>query len=692
MDETAGKQARITGTSSPVLNWLKGKFLPQLQSPVVPWRRDWAGLYPYLEVSAVVLWAAWFGRGLLDLNPNLWPAGGEFAMGIQSNYIWTLLGRCGACVFWNGFTQGGVPAFVDLHGAPLHPLVIVTTLIWGPVNGAKITVVSSLALAGLAQWWLARRLGLGLVARLWSGGLAVVAGHVAGRLEIGLVPLVISAASACLVIAAALDLALAPSRRSAVRLGLLLGLALLSGQGYFQAGLGLSLAPALLVLLMNRQWRLAPAWREFAAAGVIGLLVAAVLLVPVVRFAPHLDKFTDPAFEAAQPAAYAPLNLVIGDPAFFYTDSLDKQTYPYLYANYIGWAPVLLALAALYFVPKDKARLLAFFVVGIILAYLASGAITLRLLALVVPGLAQGLRNPSIIAALAVPLVLALAAWAIDRLLRLEWPRLTLSLASSAVPGPTLVLPTVWLLLAPVLIWSLASAYRTNRTWLRTAERHPGVPQVIGAMAELVPPGQSQWVQPPWGEHFWLPDALALNLKLADYYRPWKWRGSALPEPYVLGIRDPDAATWPGYYATVDSVNIVLQSDRTYAFVETPAGKVPCAAAAQGGNIDVTCETTEPGRLVVREHWLSGWGVTLDGEGAALAAGDWLTVPAPAGSHAYQFRYRPWDVTLGLLLTLTGLGLSVYWWRRSGPVSPRPVSKARAASAAAPPVGPAATT
>jgi hypothetical protein len=46
----------------------------------------------------------------------------------------------------------GVPAFVELHGAPLHPLVILTTLLWGAVNGAKLTVLACLALAGLAEW------------------------------------------------------------------------------------------------------------------------------------------------------------------------------------------------------------------------------------------------------------------------------------------------------------------------------------------------------------------------------------------------------------------------------------------------------------------------------------------------------------------------------------------------------------
>ena len=59
--------------------------------------------------------------------------------------------RCGSCVLWNGFINGGNPAFADFYGAALHPLTIVTTLIWGAIDGGKLLVVSSLALAGLAN-------------------------------------------------------------------------------------------------------------------------------------------------------------------------------------------------------------------------------------------------------------------------------------------------------------------------------------------------------------------------------------------------------------------------------------------------------------------------------------------------------------------------------------------------------------
>jgi len=61
----------------------------------------------------------------------------------------------------------------------------------------------------------------------------------------------------------------------------------------------------------------------------------------------------------------------------------------------------------------------------------------------------------------------------------------------------------------------------------------------------------------------------------------------------------------------------------------------------------------------VRENRSSGWQAWRDGVPAPIQATDaWLPVPAPVGAHRYRFRYQPWDVPLGLLLTLLGVDTS----------------------------------
>ena len=62
----------------------------------------------------IALWAAWVGREYLNFDPTIWPAGRELGLVIRTHYIWTLLPRCGDCILWNGFFNGGGPAFAEL--------------------------------------------------------------------------------------------------------------------------------------------------------------------------------------------------------------------------------------------------------------------------------------------------------------------------------------------------------------------------------------------------------------------------------------------------------------------------------------------------------------------------------------------------------------------------------------------------
>lgn len=100
-------------------------------------------------------------------------------------------------------------------------------------------------------------------------------------------------------------------------------------------------------------------------------------------------------------------------------------------------------------------------------------------------------------------------------------------------------------------------------------------------------------------------------------------------------------------------------SDREYAQVLYTDSRPPtgCRASGNSGDIDVICQTSQPGTLVVKEYNWSGWHARLDGRPARLERGDWLSVTLPAGEHRLEFRYRPWDVPLGVVLWGAGLAL-----------------------------------
>jgi hypothetical protein len=80
---------------------------------------------------------------------------------------------------------------------------------------------------------------------------------------------------------------------------------------------------------------------------------------------------------------------------------------------------------------------------------------------------------------------------------------------------------------------------------------------------------------------------------------------------------------------------------------------------AIGGNIDVYCNNDTPGVLKVMENKLNGWTAKRDGLSTKLGEGQWLSTNAPAGAHHYAFRYRPWDVVAGFLLSAAGFCLAI---------------------------------
>jgi uncharacterized membrane protein YfhO len=58
----------------------------------------------------------------------------------------------------------------------------------------------------------------------------------------------------------------------------------------------------------------------------------------------------------------------------------------------------------------------------------------------------------------------------------------------------------------------------------------------------------------------------------------------------------------------------------------------------------------------------------VDGEPASLRGDRWLGVNLPAGAHTVEFRYQPWDVPLGLVLSLAGMLLAVHEWHKADPL------------------------
>jgi hypothetical protein len=610
------------------------------------------GLRIVLELGLLALWAIIIGWNYLNMDPNVTPTGNEFGSNIQTNHLWTQVLKCGWCAVWNGFESGGYPAFADIQGSMLHPITMVTTLLWGVVNGVKITLVLSFWFAGLAQWWIARELNLGWVPRMWSAGIAMAGGHLAGRMDLGVSGVVLSTAMASLVLAAMIRLARTGRRKDAILLGILTASAIVSGQGYIQIGL-IGILPVAVWFFVSK-WDSFDEWKNYLLATGIALLLAAPLLIPFIHFSPNISKWMDPEFKSVQPLPYLVLNLVIDNPRYFFTTLLAKFPYPYLYTLYIGWIPVLLAVYALNKIKAEDRKFIWFMTIGVVIEFLIASGILLKALVKIWPALA-GVRHPPQIAGLAIPLILGLSAYGLDQLLKAPWPKL--SFKDAGGNGKKWSLSSQWLLIIP-LIFSLQSCLHFAQYWIKT-ERVVNDAKKVLAYLETE---DVQWVEAPYGEHLFIEPAISMGMKLSPGILTWGWRGRTPPRAAISAVREWTAVGDAKKINSLMGFNFYTRDNAPYAGVNTGDKIQPCKTSGSGGILQVTCNVEQAGKLVVQENMWTGWQAWMDGKRTQLSGKERLEVAMPAGEHKFVFRYMPWDVPLGLTLLIIGIIASIQLW------------------------------
>lgn len=220
-----------------------------------------------------------------------------------------------------------------------------------------------------------------------------------------------------------------------------------------------------------------------------------------------------------------------------------------------------------------------------------------------------------------------------------------------------------WVLVVPLLL-AISSAWSFGRQWVYTVDLPPGITFVVDALHTP----DLQWVNPPFGEHAFAERAMRANLKMSAGVRPWNWRERPFPEPVLEADRH---GVPPGMHAepveVVDQVPIYMApSGREYASVTHSEGsRTVCRGRGSGGYIDVTCDLPQAGTLTVIENQWTGWQAHLNGQALAIdRTQHWLTVELPAGEHTMAFRYRPWDIWIGVGLCVAGVILAVWYWRR----------------------------
>lgn len=623
----------------------------------------WNRWLPILEICIIFLAALWIGRKYLNFDPNTVVEGGEYFLTTLSHHVWLLLKECGPCIFWNGQINGGYPAFTELLGAPLHPLVIFTTSLLGVINGSKVVVLLSILMIGLGQWWLAREMDLGMAARLWVSILAMVGGHVAGRLQSGDVPLILSIASASLILPMFIRLKKDPSLRNTVLVSIILALTWLSGQGYIQIIVILAYLPPIFIYLLQTGKTKFSLWKKAITALALSTGLISILLIPLVHFIGSWQKILANKLDSIQPLIYSLTNLVINDRKFYDTTTFDKTITPWAHINYIGWIPIILMVfGSVYLFVTKKKKSLGFLLLTMTLAFVFSSRdpyIPFRNLAFI-----EQLRSINVGASLAIQPLLALAAAGLNTLFSFHWPEKKFGELNQNDRVQLEI--TRWLALIALLFFSIRAPYQFGSQYLGLHDIK--VPQQEVGMLKTE---SSQWIEPL--NFDWLPYLLENNTKVIIPPEPWSWKGRQKVGP-LLRVADsrnePDAT---GIVQTLGVLDLIRDDSQEYAVVVAGDQRVPCPAHALGGQIDVTCTSNDGGQLVVREYYWTGWKAWIDGDQTQLdVEADFLTLTIPAGTHTIRFEYRPWDVYVGMGLTCLGIILCCVLWAKKK--NPQPVT------------------
>jgi hypothetical protein len=102
------------------------------------------------------------------------------------------------------------------------------------------------------------------------------------------------------------------------------------------------------------------------------------------------------------------------------------------------------------------------------------------------------------------------------------------------------------------------------------------------------------------------------------------------------------------------------------AFTAGPAPQLPyCPDAAdqvtvtryRPSSVDITANLTCDGMVILSDTFYPGWRATVDGKPAQIQEVDFALrgVLVPKGHHDIRYRYRPWSVYLGALLSFAGV-------------------------------------
>lgn len=642
----------------------------------------------WLEWLVILLVIYFFGRvALLDFDAGQLQQIGEHNESATLPLLAEIgVHRYGEIPLWNPYMLTGFPLAGDLINHFWNPVATIPVLLWGGINGMKVSVFVSLLVAAYGQWYLAQTFGIRGIFRLWAGLLFALSGGMALLWRLGWYELLVGAAWFPWCFALLWRALQRRDRRSIVWAALAVFMVLSAGGGYYPFYLGVSLIVLTIPVIAGaRSGRRGLAFRRAAAIAVLSAGLAAVYLLPLadgVRYT-RRDAPPDELQVNSQPIAYALFNYVVSDESWFITGVLNRGIgYSWFY---IGVLPLL----ALAFTPwlfgrfpwRRRGILTLLSLLLILLLWQASRHAPVRYLYEWFP-LLYTLRFPNRLLIIATIPLVALAAMTGQGLLvwarrgRRGW-RPDEGQQGRSRSGGGVPLALLNAAAALLLLLSLSDVYRVNQRFsMHPNPRLAVARDTLGWLRQMDPTpfyvdlgGQYFWAN--WMAYAYEYEMPVINLHYNRRVRTFDEQlESASPfhaqAKYYLLNQDQPAPPGVILLATVNGVNVYQNPNALpYAFsVANPAGPIttttatPHRAALDGPNRIIVRAAGESGggRLVVLGSDYPGWRLRVDGEPAALQPlNGYLGAALLPGEHSYVFEFRPPLHAIGLAISLLSL-------------------------------------
>ncbi|MBP6016608.1 MAG: hypothetical protein KA586_07795 [Candidatus Promineofilum sp.] len=638
---------------------------------------------------------------LLDFDPRQLQQTGEHNESATLPILAEIgLRRYGEIPLWNPYMLTGFPHAGDLINHFWNPVATLPVLLWGGINGMKVSVFLSLLVAAFGQWFLAHTFGLRGIFRLWAGLLFALSGGLLLLWRLGWYELLVGAAWFPWCFALLWRALHRHDRSSLVWTALSIALVLTAGGGYYPFYLGISLIVlTVAALAFHKPADRGVHLRRAAAVAILSIGLAAVYLVPLVDGLRYTRRDAPPDVTQvnSQPIPYALFNYVVSDESWFRTAALNR-------ASGYGWFYIgALPLLALAFTPwlfgrfawRRRGILTLLSLLLVLLLWHANRHAPVRYLYEWFPFLFT-FRFPNRLLIFAtIPLVI-LAAMNMQGVLvwlRRAFRGLRLNILPAGEGHHEFGIRLIVLInlsAALLLLIAMVNVYRVNYHFVM----HPN-PRLVVAEETL------GWLRlhdtglyyiniggpvPNWS---WVAHAYELEMPVFNFrynrrvlsmdaqYRP-ESPFNAQPKYVILSTDQPmpEGAT---LMTTIRQMNVWYQPQALpYAFAADPTVPITrnsvgeLAVHLDGPNrVIVDGAAVGPGRqLVVLVSDYPGWRLTIDGRPAQVVpVNGYLGAEMMAGEHTYVFEFRPVLHTIGLsisgiTLLLCAIVVAMEGWRK----------------------------